>query len=543
MMACDLRCSICLLLSKTLPLSLRRRSGGNEPRLSLDFIPPPRKKKQKETSPPLGNQVAAGDPNLGSRLEHAIEMRAQQVQQQVLKEQTPVKEHIECDHPDEESAQGSSSVDGNSAQESAKGSGSNPIVLSPSSTVKENPEVTNPKRGHLEDEQADGDDGITTDEYKESAKGSVSLPLEDAKGSGSALMASNSVAAPNSAASAQESSSVHNVELPSVPRDRGSAADKAQWAEFLTGAALTTQNASSARTPSPSARESHTRENSTLRASSSAKVDEPSGAKLSPWTDSNVVEPRFALTPDLRAAIDQLQLEGIEEVMPEQFFMGHFKVLFEEGKFNTIEDVKAAYVRVYGTDECALSADFVDELTLNLFKCSDPFNAIAHNFASKQNAMLEEKRNLHRENMKRYQKELKEQFSKDLVEMSKSMNDIHVEKVQELNSLKIAHRHLSIAHTVLESNHALLAIKSAAQSGTEGYAQLQKEVKELQAKLKVKEDESELNENQCIRLTEAFMRQGMNPPAEVPVDAPAPAPADDYGWGPDPVAKEVHNNR
>jgi hypothetical protein len=46
---------------------------------------------------------------------------------------------------------------------------------------------------------------------------------------------------------------------------------------------------------------------------------------------------------------------------------------------------------------------------------------------------------------------------------------------------------------LLESNHALLTIRNAAQSGTEGYTQLQKEVKELQAKLKVKveEDESE----------------------------------------------------
>ncbi len=53
-------------------------------------------------------------------------------------------------------------------------------------------------------------------------------------------------------------------------------------------------------------------------------------------------------------------------------------------------------------------------------------------------------------------------------------------------------------------------------------------------KLKVKEDESELYEKQCVRLTKAFLLQGMSLPAEVQVDAPAPAPTDDLdppsGW-------------
>jgi hypothetical protein len=82
--------------------------------------------------------------------------------------------------------------------------------------------------------------------------------------------------------------------------------------------------------------------------------------------------------------------------------MGHFKALFEEGKFNTIEDVKAACVRVYGSDECDISTEFVHELTLNLLKSTDPFGAVAHDFASKQQAMLKEERKLHRESMKLY---------------------------------------------------------------------------------------------------------------------------------------------
>jgi hypothetical protein len=161
-------------------LSVRRRSGGNEPLLSLDMDPTPKKRKQKETSPPLNDQVTAGDPNLGSRLQHAIDMRAQQRQQQVLNEQTPIKEHSERDPSDKESDKGSSSVDGNSAQESAKGSDSNLSILSPSSIVRENPEGTSPKWGDLEDEPEE----IANEK---SDKVSVPKPLESAKGSGTTL--------------------------------------------------------------------------------------------------------------------------------------------------------------------------------------------------------------------------------------------------------------------------------------------------------------------------------------------------------------------
>jgi predicted nucleic acid-binding Zn-ribbon protein len=105
------------------------------------------------------------------------------------------------------------------------------------------------------------------------------------------------------------------------------------------------------------------------------------------------------------------------------------------------------------------------------------------------------------------------------------MNDTYRAKEQEIKDLKIAYKQKDIALTALTSQHTILQMKSTAQNGADGYAQLQKNFKELQAKLKLKEDESELYEKQCIFLTEAFQLQGMNLPAEVPVDTPAPAPA------------------
>jgi hypothetical protein len=77
----------------------RRSSGGNEPLLALDLDPPRKSRKQKE---PLNKEDSSQpslhgpcDPNLGIRLEDAVEMRAQQAQNRVRNEQTPLKECID----------------------------------------------------------------------------------------------------------------------------------------------------------------------------------------------------------------------------------------------------------------------------------------------------------------------------------------------------------------------------------------------------------------------------------------------------------------
>jgi hypothetical protein len=83
--------------SRTRPA--RRSSGGNEPLVALDLDPPRKKRKQKE---PLNKEDSSQpslhgpcDPNLGIRLEDAVETRAQQAQNRARNEQTPLKERID----------------------------------------------------------------------------------------------------------------------------------------------------------------------------------------------------------------------------------------------------------------------------------------------------------------------------------------------------------------------------------------------------------------------------------------------------------------
>ncbi len=99
-------------LSNSCPLPARRRSGATEPLLSLDLDPPRKRRKQKELSNKEDSSPASlhasGDPNLGIRLENAVETRAQQTQNRVRNEQTPLRERFERPHSAKESPDSSS---------------------------------------------------------------------------------------------------------------------------------------------------------------------------------------------------------------------------------------------------------------------------------------------------------------------------------------------------------------------------------------------------------------------------------------------------
>jgi hypothetical protein len=96
---------------------------------------------------------------------------------------------------------------------------------------------------------------------------------------------------------------------------------------------------------------------------------------LHPFNDAENLEHRFLLTDDIHEQMDALSAQGIEEIMPERLLMGHFQFLFDNGKLNNIDDVKAAYTRVLGIDDLGISLDptvptieheFIYEMTLNL---------------------------------------------------------------------------------------------------------------------------------------------------------------------------------
>jgi hypothetical protein len=112
---------------------------------------------------------------------------------------------------------------------------------------------------------------------------------------------------------------------PSAPRGRGTAEDKDKWIKFLRGTATIEQSFSSASAISSSTLESLSTESAASSASASAGKDVPSESWLHPYNDAENLEPQFLLTDDITEAIDALIAQGVEEVMPEQLLLGHFK--------------------------------------------------------------------------------------------------------------------------------------------------------------------------------------------------------------------------
>ncbi len=70
----------------------------------------------------------------------------------------------------------------------------------------------------------------------------------------------------------------------------------------------------------------------------------------------------------------------------------HLKVLYEKGELNTVEEVQVAYLRVLGESKSNVSADFLYEITLQLYQSADPFGTAAHNFTTAQKLMIDEQR-------------------------------------------------------------------------------------------------------------------------------------------------------
>ena len=213
-----------------------------------------------------------------------------------------------------------------------------------------------------------------------------------------------------------------------------------------------------------------------------------------------------------------MQAQKRKRCLKVSYTHGHFKVLYERGELNTIEQVKAAYMRVLQSEEINVSEDFLYDLTLQLYASADPFGTAAHNFMAAQKIMIDEQRTHYRNSMRNLQIEQKDMALEHLQLVAQLMRETCGVKDKELMATKAELTLLKRAHTLLISQHAVLNLKTA-QSGAEGYSQLQKDYKDLQAKYKASAEAYTLFEQQCNFLSEAFQEQSMVLPPGGPTSA------------------------
>ncbi len=118
-----------------------------------------------------------------------------------------------------------------------------------------------------------------------------------------------------------------------------------------------------------------------------------------------------------------------------------------------------------------------------------------------------------------------DQTATSSAEIAMAMQAACDQKEKELILLKAEHKRLKLAHTLLNTDHALLKQKQAAQSSAEEYAQCQKNLRAAQNLCNEKDAVIFLLEEQSGLLSDAIQTHGLDFPDETPRRTPAPAPS------------------
>ncbi len=194
------------------------------------------------------------------------------------------------------------------------------------------------------------------------------------------------------------------------------------------------------------------------------------------------------------------------------------------GDLSNKEEVLDLYLDTFG-ERPEVSEDFVYNLTRRLANPPEtPFETIIKDYQEKQDDLMAEQRYTIRNEMANMHRIMAEQTAKNNAEIVKAMQAACDLKEKDLVLLRAEHKKLKLANTVLNTDHALLKQKQAAQSGAEEYAQCQKSLRAAQNLCNEKDSAIFLMEEQIGLLRDAIQTQGLNFP-ETPKSAPAPAPS------------------
>jgi hypothetical protein len=164
----------------------------------------------------------------------------------------------------------------------------------------------------------------------------------------------------------------------------------------------------------------------------------------------------------------------------ETLFIDRLVRLASNGELSTHEEVLDVFLLAFG-DHPEVSEDFVYNLTRRLANPPEtPFETIIKDYQEKQDELMAEQRSTIRKEMANMHRIMAEQTAKTTAEIVKAMQAACDLKESDLGLLRAEHKKLKLAHTLLNTDHALLKQKQATQSGAEEYAQCQKSLRVAQ---------------------------------------------------------------
>ncbi len=164
----------------------------------------------------------------------------------------------------------------------------------------------------------------------------------------------------------------------------------------------------------------------------------------------------------------------------ETLFIDRLVRLASTGDLITHEEVLDVFLLAFG-DHPEVSEDFVYNLTRRLANPPEtPFETIIKDYQEKQDELMAEKRSTIRNEMANMHRIMPEQTAKNTAESVKAMQAACDLKESDLGLVRAELKKLKLAHTLLNTDHALLKQKQATQSGAEEYAQYQKSLRAAQ---------------------------------------------------------------
>jgi hypothetical protein len=209
----------------------------------------------------------------------------------------------------------------------------------------------------------------------------------------------------------------------------------------------------------------------------------------------------------------------------ENLFIDRLVKLDSNGELRTHAEVLEVYLFAFG-DHPEVTEDFVYNLTWRLANLPEtPFETIITDYQEKQDELMVEQRSTIRNEMANMHRIMAERTAKNTAEIVKAMQAACDLKEKDLGLIRAGLKKLKLAHTLLNTDHALLKQKQATQSGIEEYAQCQKSLRAAQKLCNEKDSVIFLLEEQIGLLRDAIQTQGLDFPDETPKSAPAPAPS------------------
>ena len=189
----------------------------------------------------------------------------------------------------------------------------------------------------------------------------------------------------------------------------------------------------------------------------------------------------------------------------EELFIEALVLRNQNGELNTIPDIVRAILEIGGEaiSDDGLPITFTARIALKLMQRSDPLSLLIKNYTEKQDEMMNAQRKIFRDEMSYLHRKTLERVGTDTKAMVTVMGEKLDKAEKELITLKSENRNLTLKHTLLSTEYAVMQAKYSSHGNESGdpLAQCQRDLVDWQNRYTAKDNEAKMLAKQLGVLT------------------------------------------